>query len=714
MSAEKENITLNVEGMTCSNCALGITRQLQHKGVKDVNVNFSTGEVTFESVANAKLDEIKKAIHELGYTVIETPPEKEKKGLSSIEKKFYFSLFFTIPLLLPMAVNIEFLHHPIVQLLLCLPVLALGLFYFGKSAWGSLKTGIPNMDVLITLGASSAFIYSLIGTINYYGTIHAHQYMFYETAASIISFVLLGNVLEHRSIKKTTSAIRDLTKMQPESAKKIILHQGHEDIQEIHPKNIKVNYLLQVNTGDKIPVDGEIMAGFVTIDESMISGESLPVDKTIQDKVSGGTLVLNGNAKIKAVKVGKDTMLSRIIELVKEAQNNKPNIQKLGDKVSAIFVPAVILISVITFLLSYFAAQLNLQQALMHSIAVLVISCPCAMGLATPTAVMVGVGRAAKNGILIKGGNTMEEFAGINTMVFDKTGTLTTGNFKIKDIQTHGGENEKTVVDLLYNLEKFSSHPIALSLVKELKDKAKPLQITKAMEEKGLGIKANDDSGNEYLAGSFNMVKDFTEDNSHQIYLVKNKMLIATVNMEDEIKPGALETISWLKAAHIKTILLSGDKAKKCEELAVKLNIDIVYSEQLPHQKLEIIDALAKQSPTAMVGDGINDAPALTRATIGISLGNATQTAIHAAKVIILNGNNLHDITRALQISRHTLKTIKQNLFWAFFYNVIAIPVAAIGLLNPMIAALSMAFSDVVVIGNSLRLKTKKIAKPLF
>ena len=714
MINKPENITLSIEGMTCSNCALGITRTIEQKETENVNVNFATGEASFTLRNKAILPTIINDINKLGYKVLpnEAKNEKSEKGMmSAVEKKFYFSLIFTLPLFSHMFLPFHFLHNPYVQLTLCIPVFITGLLHFGRSAWGSVKAGIPNMDVLITIGSSAAFIYSLIGTIRFAGTNEIHDYLFYETAATIISLVLLGNLLEHRSVKQTTTAIRELNKLQVLKAKRIDISHEHEHITEVDFENIKVNDILLVNTGDKIPVDGKIISGNGSVDESMLSGEGIPVEKVMNDNVTGGTILVHGNLRMKAENVGKDTILSKIIELVKNAQQAKPSIQKLGDKVSSVFVPIVLIISVMTFIIAHFVFDISIQKSMMNSIAVLVISCPCAMGLATPTAVMVGIGRAAQNGILIKGGNTLEELAKVKNIVFDKTGTLTNGNFKIKNISFYhnSDENKQDIIDIIFNLENYSSHPIAKSLVIELKDKAKPITLADVKEEKGIGITAIDVNGNSYQIGSYQITAHLMQNKIHNIYLLKNNELIAGVDIEDNLRNNAKELIAKLKAENINTVMLSGDSKSKCDEVALKIGIEKTYSQQLPSQKLHVIETLSANETTAMVGDGINDAPALAKATVGISLGNATPIAIQSAEVILLKSDDLMILNKALQISKHTLITIKQNLFWAFFYNVIAIPIAAIGLLNPMIGALAMAFSDVIVIGNSIRLKYKNI-----
>lgn len=711
MSDNSSHITLKVEGMDCSNCALGITKTLQKKGLKNVNVSFATGEAVFDLAENVKLQTAVESIESLGYKVVDTKSNITDSHLSKIEKRFYFTLPFAAILFFSHMIfgHDFFLNQPLVQLVLCLPVFIVGFIQFGKSAYGSIKAMVPNMDVLIFIGSSSAFLYSIIGMFIYHGDHQVHNYMFFETTATIISLVLLGNVLEHRSVKQTTTSIKELTALQPEKAKIIGLQFGKETIEEIDIKNLHKGAILQVNAGDKIPVDGEILSGEASVDESMITGESIPAEKTMGGKVIGGTIVISGNFRMRAENIGEESVLYKIIDLVKKAQNTKPEIQRLGDKISAVFVPAVLLIAILTFLLSRFLFSIDSQTSLMNSIAVLVISCPCAMGLATPTAVMVGLGRAAKKGILIKGGVTLEEFAKIKTIVFDKTGTLTTGNFKITDIKLYGKEEVEEVKKILYNLEKISSHPIGVSIVKELKETYADTQFTDIKELKSLGIVARDMKGNTLKVGSFRLLKEGNISANHSLYVLKNEVLIATIDIKDELKQGAKEMINFFERSGIETVLLSGDTKQKCDLIANELGIKKVYSQKTPAEKLEIIDEINKTGTTAMVGDGINDAPALAKTSVGISMGDATQIAIQSAQVVLLKKDDLLLLTEAYSIGKHTLITIKQNLFWAFFYNVVAIPVAAAGFLSPMIGALTMAVSDVVVIGNSIRLKTKKI-----
>jgi len=703
MQEQDKLIELHVTGMHCNNCALSVHKLLEKKGYHDVFVNFANEEVKFSSSAPVNLPKVIDAIEGLGFKVQADAHDHDHDTpgfLGKVEDKFIFSLIFTIPLFFHMFLPFDWLHNPYVQLLLCLPVFILGCTYFGKSAVNSIRGGVPNMDVLIFVGSTSAFIYSLIGTLGQLGP----NYMFYETTATIITLVLLGNVFEKRSVTQTTSAVKDLMKIQVNSATRIV----NGATETIHTKDIAIGDTLLVNEGDKVPTDGDIIWGEASLNESMLTGESVPVEKTKYDAVIGGTIVERGSIKITASKIGNKTVLAQIIDLMKRAQAAKPPIQRLGDKVAGIFVPVVIGIAVLTFLLAYFAFDVSFRQSLMNAIAVMVISCPCAMGLATPTAVMVGLGRGAKNGVLIKGGDTVEEMTGLKYMVFDKTGTLTTGKFTIKSMDTELTETE--VASIIHGLESYSNHPIARSLVNVFAGKVQQRIIfTAVKEEKGLGIKATDSEGNSYQIGSKNIVNNkYAETSLYDVFLLRNDILIAKISIEDELKQDAKMLMDTLKSLHIEPVLLSGDRKEKCEAMADKIGITHVYAEKLPQEKLAIIETLKKEGKIAMVGDGINDGPALTTADVGISLGNASQVAVQSAKVVLLN-NDLKSIITLLKVGKHTLLTIKQNLFWAFFYNVFAIPLAAFGFLSPMLAALAMACSDVVVIGNSIRLKFKKL-----
>ena len=698
-------IELTVDGMNCNHCASSLNRFLEKKGFEDVYVNYSTSEVRYKaSNPEVSLEEVKEGIAKMGYVVVD---ENTEQPWWTLERKLLISAIFTLPLLLGhvfmmLGINwFAFLDNYWIQFALCLPVFIIGWMHFGKSAWSSVKSGVPNMDVLIFVGSTAAFIYSLIGTV-----MNESNYIFYETTATIITLVLLGNFFEKRSVAQTTSAIEELSQLKVAKARKLMRSGA---VVKLDVKDIQVNDIILVNEGDHIPLDGEIVSGHATIDESMLSGESIPIDKKEGNPVFGSSVLKSGNIRIKVTATGKDTMLEKMIQLVKDAQQEKPDIQRLADQISAVFVPAVLGIALLTLLISYFVFNVPFSQALMNSIAVLVISCPCAMGLATPTAVMVGVGRVAKNGILIRGGQTLEQFADVKNIVFDKTGTLTTGDFKIKKINYHT-DKEEDVNAMIYALEQYSSHPIAVSILKEMGKKTGIYlyDLLDIKELKGLGVQAKDNFGNQLKIGSYTLAKEITDDSQHSVYLLRNDKLLATIDLEDELKPDAKATIDYLKKKNIKTYLLSGDRKEKVEEVAKKLGITEVLSEHSPEEKLKVISKLTEQAATAMVGDGINDAPALAKATVGVSLSNASQVAIQSAQVVLLNGKLGH-LTKAISISKATLKTIKQSLFWAFAYNIVAIPIAALGFLNPMLGALFMAFSDIVVIGNSLRLRNRKL-----
>ncbi|MGN8069562.1 heavy metal translocating P-type ATPase [Mucilaginibacter sp. 22184] len=690
-------IELNVTGMHCNNCALSVHKLLEKRGLHNILVDFASEEVKFSTSDSTQLPEIKKGIESLGFRVIDDISQHQPSFYDKVENKFVFCALFTVPLLLGMWLPWHVLHQPIVQLLLCLPVFIVGCLHFGKSAWSSVKGGVPNMDVLIFIGSTSAFVYSLTGTLQHLGP----QYQFYETCATIITLVLLGNVFEKRSVTQTTSAVKDLIKFQQVNANRVV----NGGVEVISAKEVRPGDTLLVNQGDKIPVDGEILSGSASVDEAMLTGESLPVEKKKYDRVIGGTILVNGNIHMLATKVGSNTILSQIIELMKKAQAAKPPIQKLGDKVASIFVPAVLGISLLTFVLTFYIVHAGLQHSLLNAIAVLVISCPCAMGLATPTAVMVGLGRAAKSGILIKGGDTIEAVAHTKYVVFDKTGTLTTGKFSINEIKAEAGVDIELIRGIIIAIEERSNHPIAKSLVSGLKNLPRQKVILKvAKEEKGLGMRAEDVQGSNYFLGTAKLNKD----DHFNLSLYKNQQLLAQIALDDEIKPETASLIAQLKKMGIKPILLSGDKKDRCLKVASVIGIKEVHAEKLPDEKLKVIEMYKQKGKTIMIGDGINDAPALTKADVGVSMNDASQVAIQSASVVLLN-TDLNSVIKFLQISKHTLLTIKQNLFWAFAYNIVAIPLAALGFLNPMVGAFTMAFSDVVVIGNSLRLKIKKV-----
>ena len=704
-----EKTILNVEGMTCSSCAQGVSRQLMKKGFQDVLVSLDNGEVEFLSTGGKQLQLALEEIRKLGYKAsikgdVDQPVEKSG-FLRSMEFRFLFCLFFTLPVVAPMFFHgIEFLHQPLVQFLLCLPVLVTGIQVFGRSAWGAVVSRQPNMDVLISLGSISAFVYSCAGWLLYGSTEVVYDYLFFETTSVIITLLLLGNLIERRSLKKTQDALGQLTKLQPRMARRIAdALTPQERTEDIEAVKLRTNDLILVNTGDQVPADGLIYDGVASVDESMMTGESLPVEKSVNESVMSGTIVLSGNIKVIVKQSGNETLLSRMIDTVRKSALRKPEIQRFGDRVSAWFVPVVILLAAITFVTNRFYLDTDVSTAVLRAIAVLVISCPCAMGLATPTAVAVGIGRAASKGILVKGGDTLERLSNVNYLVFDKTGTLTEGRLTLSDIEYH--DDKELVNFILGTLEQYSGHPFAVCLTAAFRHTPKKqIHFTKVDEVPGSGILATDNDGNEYKVGSARFT-GAGNDGNHQVFLTKNGGLMAAASFEDPVRPYARRLTDFLKQKGITPVLLSGDREKVCRKVADATGISEIYPESLPDKKVEIILKLQEKGRVAMAGDGINDAAALSVSTVGIALGGGMEITRQTAEIVLIGKQELSALHNALLIATATMKTIRQNLLWALLYNAVAIPMAAMGMLSPGLSSLSMAFSDVVVIGNSLRLR---------
>lgn len=706
-----EQVQWKVDGMDCTNCALTIRRYLEKEGMKDVKVNFGTGDVTFDMNGANKEDELAKGIKGLGYKVKAEDHshghdhEEHPAGfLTSHLQRFLFCLPFTLLLVMHMipGVHIHWLMNHWVQLAITIPVYLVGMSFFGRSAWKSIRNGIPNMNVLIAIGATAAFVYSLYGSL----TGQAEQFMFYETATTIITLVFLGNYLEEASIASTQRELNKLAKSQKVMANMIAFDDEHkEQIFPVENTRLKVGDLILIKSGEQVPIDCKILWGDVQVNEAIVTGESAPVHKLAKDKLIGGSFISDGTVKAQVTAVGNDTVLSGIINMVKRAQGEKPPVQQLADRISAIFIPIVLGIAILTLVFSWIILK-DFTPALMRSIAVLVIACPCAMGLATPAAIAVGLGRAAKTGILFRNATSLETFKDIRQVVFDKTGTLTTGKFNVSNFRFLAGE-ESEFKKTVYSLEKYSNHPIAKCIAEEWKTKEE-IKWNKIEEVKGFGMKAEDAEGNVWWAGSFKVAQKITKDDAHNVYVIKNDELMGWLDVNDEIRPEAKSVIEYLHSKNIETILLSGDRQAKCDHLASQLGIKTVIAEQTPEQKLLKIDELNKKAPTAMVGDGINDAPALAKATIGVSMNDASQIAVQSAQVVLMN-HGLKNLPTALGLGKHTYLTIKQNLFWAFAYNIVAIPVAAFGLLTPTFGAMVMGLSDVVLAINSVRLFVKKV-----
>jgi len=695
------NITnLRVEGMTCANCARSVENVLKKNGVEDIYVDFLNDEISYTDTAGLGDSKIKSAIENIGYKVSDMGEHDHHAGHNhdGVGWKLAVSLALAIPLLI-----FHFFHfvdaewaqiftNHWVQFWMALPVFLIGAFHFGGSAYKALRHGEINMDVLIFIGGTAAFIYSVIGLIQ-----DNPDMIFFETSATIFAFVLLGNYIEERASKGTTSAIDGLKEMQNIESSRLTASGKWESI---NASQLEVGDVIRINEGDSIPADGQIRSGRVALNLSLITGESESKSFEIGDSVVSGAVVMDGNCEMTVSKVGSNSTLGRIIQLVKRAQSEKPGIQRYADKISSIFVPTVLALSVIAFGLNYWIWEVGLQESILRSIAVLVISCPCAMGLATPTAVAVGLGRLSRSGILMKGADTIERLASIKTFIFDKTGTLTTGDFEVRSFDSID-EEPAIIADIVTQIESRSNHPIAKSLVNYFQGKGKSAtRIVEVNEVAGEGIYGKDAVGHEYFIGSD------PKSNEGHLILTKDDTTIARFSIKDEVKPFASELITSIKASDKEVVLLSGDNHHKTSEIAERLDFDNYYAGQKPEDKLTIIESASAEAPVAMVGDGINDAAALTRADIGISLGDSTSVSIQAADIVLLN-SSLDKLKEALGISELTLKTIKQNLFWAFGYNIIAIPLAIMGLVSPMWAALFMGMSDVVIIGNSLLLKRK-------
>jgi len=731
-----EKVNWKVEGMTCSNCALTIDKYLRNQGMQNVKVNLVGGEVIFDAVDKGNETKLQQGVESLGYKVIQEDEHGHHHSSTANKRINKFLLYvlicapFTLILMLHMIPGVHewghWLMNPWLQLALCTPVYIVGMNFFGRSAIKSIVNRLPNMNVLVAIGATAAFVYSLIGTLIGQG----QQYLFYETTATIITLVFLGNYLEDASIESTQRALNKLAKSQKVMANMIAFDEHHKEIIfPIENTQLRNGDLVLIKSGEQVPADCKILWGEATVNEAIVTGESLPVTKKQKDKLIGGSILTDGTVKAQVTASAKDSVLANIINLVKQAQSEKPPVQQLADRISAIFVPVVLIITAVTFILNYIFLG-AFTESLMRSIAVLVIACPCAMGLATPAAIAVGLGRAAKTGILFRNAKSLEVFKDIKQVVFDKTGTLTTGKFVISGFHVESGvgsQESGAIHDLptgqagsrftthafqllAFSLEKYSNHPIAQCITSEWKSKEE-IRWSKIEEVKGLGMHAIDKEGNDYWAGSYKKAEHLTRDETHNIYIIKNNELLGWIDVKDELRPEAKSVVSYLHSKNIKTIILSGDRRYKTESIAKEFGIDEVIAEQTPEQKLQKIAELSAAMPTAMVGDGINDAPALAKATVGISMSDASQVAMQTADVVLMN-NGLKNLPIALGLGKHTYITIKQNLFWAFAYNIVAIPVAAVGLLGhygPTYGALIMAMSDVVLAVNSVRLFVKKV-----
>jgi len=678
--------TLKISGMTCANCSLSVTNAIKKHGGKDISVDFIGGEATF-NYEDIEGEVFVKAIEETGYKVLKS--EKENGG--GDQKNIYSkSLIISALLSLPLLLSMFFSVNEYLQLLFCSGVIVLATKHFGKTGLGSIKNGVANMDVLVLLGSYAAFALSIFNLIK------GNSQFYFETSAIIVTLVLFGKYIEKNSLAKTQDAVNAFIKLLPQKAFRIKTLNNREGA-EVQIKDIKPGDFLWVKDGEKIPADGAIIEGEGLLDESLLTGESKSINKTKGQQVVAGSINTEGNFIMVANKVGNQTYLSSIIDLVKKARAEKPDIQLIADKISSIFVPIVVAISILTFI-GWWVAGASIEISLINAIAVLVISCPCAMGLATPTAIAVSLGAGAKSGIFFKSSKGVESLHKAKFALFDKTGTITQSTLTVEDLIIYPEGNEQEIIDAIYGLEQASMHPIAKTLQKHFKTRKKLKPFINSKEIKGFGVVGDDLNGNHFRIGNLT-----TKNNG--IAIEKNKNIVGEIIISSEIRRGAADTINYLFQKNITPILVSGDNPKNCEIVANSVNIKKVYSAQKPEQKIKLVQDYDAKGLTLFIGDGINDGPALTQASLGISLAKATDVAINSSDIILEEQNFFQNLKNAFELSSKTYKTIKQNLFWAFFYNAMAIPLAALGFLNPMIAAAAMSLSSLFVVTNSLRLR---------
>lgn len=716
-----------VEEMSCASCVSRVEKALRKiDGVIDVSVNLATEKATVKANADVKLETLMAAVDKAGYHAVKiSEPEIHAKDVSKQASVWpiIISVILALPFVLPMLLELFGIHWmmPAWLQLVIASIVQFGLgAKFYRSGFNAAKALSGNMDLLVAIGTSAAYGLSL------YQLIIGHaDHLYFESSVVIITLILIGKWLESRAKHQTTQAIEALSALRPEVA---LVRQGEQEV-SLPISQVKVNDVVVIKPGERIPVDGIVLEGASSCDESMLTGESFPVTKTLNSTVTGGTINGEGLLIVKTTAIQADSMLSKIIAMVESAQAKKAPIQRIVDRISAIFVPVILLIALIT-LLAWGFISYDWQQALLHAVAVLVIACPCALGLATPTAIMVGTGVAARHGILIKDAEALETLHNINTVAFDKTGTLTIGKPELVELDVLGMETADQILSVAASMQAGSEHPLAKAILAKAKSYSYAQNITSIA---GSGVMATIDS-HEYYLGSLRWMKTLNayfvdmQDKVNELtqkgytisFLAKQQsensiVILAIFGFSDVIKPEAKSAIDALRQLKVNTVMLTGDNQQAANYVGQQLNLDKVIAEVLPQDKANYIYQLQKDSQNnnqnnnkvAMVGDGINDAPALAAADIGIAMGTGTDVAMHTASITLMRGN-LFLIADAIDISRRTYNKIKQNLFWAFFYNLIGIPLAALGFLNPMIAGAAMALSSVSVVTNALLLKRWK------
>jgi len=746
MSKQKEYI---IEGMSCASCAMTIENAVSKiPGVDKASVNLATEIMTVEATDNVTPEDIAKVVDGVGYSArprgksveeeLEEKNEKKEAHLREMKRNLTISAIFAVPLLfiamadmvgIPMPAFLSPMQSPVsyalIQLALVLPIIWLGRRFF-VDGFKALSKGHPNMDSLVALGTSAAFLYSLYGTYHVLeGHAHFAMNLYYESAGVILTLITLGKYFEAVSKGKTSMAIQTLVGLAPKMA--MVLRDGQEV--EIPVEEVQVGDLIRVKPGEKVPVDGVVTEGNSTVDESMLTGESIPVSKSVGDEVIGASLNKTGSFILKATKIGKDTALSQIIQLVEQAQGSKAPIAKLADKVSGVFVPIVIVLALVSGLAWYFLGQESWVFALTITISVLVIACPCALGLATPTAIMVGTGKGAENGILLKSGEALEEANHVNMVVFDKTGTITNGTPVVTDVVTADNTDADALIRLAASLEVASEHPLGEAIVAKAKEQGATFdEVTNFEAIPGFGIKGHVGEtlvflGNEKWMRENGLADEAMNDKANQfaeqgktpLYIGYNDAVQGLIVVADTVKESSARAIQTLHEMGIQVAMMTGDHERTAQAIAAEVGIDRVFSEVLPQDKANYVSKLQEEGYiVAMVGDGINDAPALAQAQVGIAIGTGTDVAIESADAVLMK-SDLMDVPAMLKLSRATIRNIKENLFWAFAYNVIGIPFAMgvlhlFGgpLLNPMIAGAAMSFSSVSVVLNALRLKRWK------